>query len=215
MPRRRKKVLFGAWLGKKYLDNPKYLLSYLVREKLNFDYVWIGDSCVESSIPPEMPVRFVCRGSLAAYWEMVTAGTCFVTHGLGDLGSVNLLRGASRIYLGHGLAIKYMGIRDIPVANCLFRALRRLARNVYRYDHYIASSSAHREKLLIKNATFCLSRLSNAGNQGLIFFLATRGFKRKICFVRAFFAIMGYLFRPRSSPICRLFGTRKRWHFPS
>ena len=152
-PRNRRKVLFGAWLGKKFSDNPKYLLLYLTKHQANLDFVWIGEESVRSAIPENLPVRFITRGSLAAWWEMLTAGTCFVTHGFADLGTFNLMRGAKRIYLGHGLAIKHMGSRDSTLTNRLLAALRRCLRNSYSFDFYIASSPAHQVKLLIEYAT--------------------------------------------------------------
>lgn len=153
MPRIRRKVVFGAWLGKKFADNPKFLLLYLVRRKSNLDLVWIAEEAVRRTIPANLPVRFVRRASLAAWWEMLTAGTCFVTHGIADLSTFNLMRGARRVYLGHGLAIKHLGSRDTVLRNPVLAALRRMVRHAYSFDHYVASSRAHREKLLVENAT--------------------------------------------------------------
>ena len=150
--RNRRKVLFGAWLGKKCADNPKYLLLYLSKQELNLDIVWIGENEVKSKIPSSVGVRFVTKGSIAACWEMLTAGACFVSHGMIDLGRLNLMRGACRVYLGHGLAIKNMGSKQKKSNFRVLETLRRLHMQTRRCDYYIASSNAHREKLLIETA---------------------------------------------------------------
>src|SRR5690606_6211825 len=103
--------------------------------------------------PPTLPVRFLRKGSWAAWRALLTAGTCYVTHDLTDLGPFNVLRGARRVYLGHGLAIKHMGSRDKKLRSPVLTALRRVLRHRYAYDYYIASSKAHRDKLLVENAT--------------------------------------------------------------
>ena len=153
MPRNRRKAVFGAWLGKRFSDNPKYLLLYLARTESDLDLVWIAEECVRSSLPPGLPVRFIRKDSWSATWTLLTAGTCYVTHGFNDVGSFNLLRGACRVYLGHGLAIKHMGSRDKKLRSPLLTALRRTLRHRYAYDYYVASSPVHREKLLVENAT--------------------------------------------------------------
>lgn len=172
-PRNRRKALFGAWLGKRFSDNPKYLLLYLARSGSDLQLVWIGEEPVRASIPASLPVRFVRRGSWRAAWEQLTAGSCFVTHGFTDLGSFNLTRGARRVYLGHGLAIKHMGARDSVLPNRFFAGPRRLQRNVYAYDYYIASSAAHREKLLVENATCNISteQVLNCGQPRIDFLM--------------------------------------------
>lgn len=153
MPRNPKKIVFGAWMGRRYADNPKYLLEYLTRMSVPLDLVWIADASVAATLPRDIPIRFAPRGSIRAAWEMLTAGTCFVTHCMDDLGRFNLMRGACRVNLGHGLAIKRMGSTDRPLRSKVLTAVRHLVRQTYRFDHYIACSDAHRAKLLIENAT--------------------------------------------------------------
>jgi CDP-glycerol glycerophosphotransferase (TagB/SpsB family) len=148
-----RKIVLGAWMGKKFADNPKFLLLYLAEQRYTLDLVWIADQIVRSSIPADLPVRFVLHGSWAARWERLTAGACFVTHGFSDVGRFNLMRGARKVYLGHGLAIKHMGSKDTRLGNQMFDAFRRLIRCSYAYDYYIASAPLHRAKLLVENAT--------------------------------------------------------------
>jgi CDP-glycerol glycerophosphotransferase (TagB/SpsB family) len=156
-PRRKRKILFGAWHGKKFSDNPKYLLLHLAKQGKCFDLVWIGNEEVRVQIPDDLPIRFVRKDSWAAKWEMLTAKTVFVTHANTDIGKKNLMRGACRVYLGHGLAIKHMGAPDNPLKNPIINTIRKAVRNVFSFRYYSASSKAHHIKLLkeyaISNAT--------------------------------------------------------------
>lgn len=153
MPRDRRKLLFGAWMGNKFLDNPKYLLQHLIAHEHDCDLIWVGKRSVAAQLPADLPVRFVARGSIAAYWEMLTAGYCFVTHGQGDIGVFNLMRGACRVHLGHGLAIKNMGSKDPPSSSWIQDRLRRLRRWSYSFSYYTVSSEVHRDKCLVEYAS--------------------------------------------------------------
>lgn len=148
-----RKAVFGAWMGKKFADNPKYLLQHLAAHAPGLKLIWIAEESVRACIPPDLGIRFVRRGTIEAWRAMLTAGSCFVTHAYTDLASYNLMRGARRVHLGHGLAIKHMGSKDKPLRSRLLTKLRTIWRQFYAYDHYAASSPAHREKLLIENAT--------------------------------------------------------------
>lgn len=148
-----RKIVFGAWLGKKFADNPKFLLLHLIEQGYDLEFVWIADEVVRTMLPAGLPIRFVRRGTLASSWELLTAGACFVTHEFSDMGRFNLMRGARKVFLGHGLAIKHMGSKDTELTNRMAYLFRRLIRHSYAYDYYIASAPLHREKLLVENAT--------------------------------------------------------------
>ena len=49
MPRSRKKIVFGAWTGKQYGCNPKYLFEYVIRRG-GFECYWIGDSSLRDKV---------------------------------------------------------------------------------------------------------------------------------------------------------------------
>jgi CDP-glycerol glycerophosphotransferase (TagB/SpsB family) len=153
VPRDRNKLMFGAWMGRRYADNPKYLMRYLATHNSTLDLVWCGHEDIRPYLPRDGAVRFVRYGSLSALSEMVTAGACFVTHGFCDLSPFNLFRGATRVYVGHGMAIKHMGSPDRPISNRILMRLRELFRNAGSFDHYVAVSDEHRRKLLHEYTT--------------------------------------------------------------
>jgi len=153
MPRDRDRVVLGAWLGKRFADNPRFLAEHLSRVRPGLRLTWIGEPAVAASMPAGSPVRFLPIDSWAARREQLRAGACFITHGMEDLGRLSLMRGAVRFYLGHGLAIKRMGFRDPPGMPRLRRAIARILRRPDRCTLHSVSGEAHREKLLAEYAS--------------------------------------------------------------
>lgn len=147
-PRDARKVIAGSWLGRRFADNPKYFLRHLARQRPELDLVWIGDPSIRDGVANEPGIRFVPIGGARARWEMLTAGTVLLTHGLADLGESSCLGGARRVYLGHGLAIKRMGHVDGTRRSVLQRLMRYIVGAHARCTDFIASSEAHRDKIL-------------------------------------------------------------------
>jgi CDP-glycerol glycerophosphotransferase (TagB/SpsB family) len=147
-PRDRKKLVFGAWFGTKFADNPKYLILYLAARASDLDLVWIGRKGVAAALPPDAKVRFARYGSLAAIYEMLTANFCFITHGRQDLGWMNVLRGSKVVYLGHGVALKPMGTPIDDRSKGLVESIRRLVRKMNCYAYFVATSERHCQKML-------------------------------------------------------------------
>ena len=140
-PRNRRRIVFGAWNGRRYSDNPRYLLEYLLAHHPDeYELVWCGEDSVRSELPPG--VVFVERGSVRALVKMLTAGVCFVSHGTSDLGPITPVWGATMVYLGHGLAIKRMGAPAASVGQ-LRRALISMRNRQVRFDRFAASSDDH------------------------------------------------------------------------
>ena len=50
-PRFRNKIVFGAWHGTSYSDNPKFLFEFLFKHP-EFRIVWIGNRSVAKTLPP-------------------------------------------------------------------------------------------------------------------------------------------------------------------
>jgi CDP-glycerol glycerophosphotransferase len=147
------KAVFGAWMGHRFADNPKYFLRYLSTRDHAYELIWCGREEARASFPQDLRARFVRYGSFAALRQLLTCGHCFVSHGFRDVGPFNLLRKASLTYLGHGLALKHMGSRDRPLRSRLLAALRRLWRHADGFSHMVAVSARHRAKILLEYAT--------------------------------------------------------------
>ena len=146
-PRRPKRVVFGAWLSRRYADNPRYLFEYLCRTRPDLDVRWVGSSDELPEISEEFRGRFVPRGSLAALWTVLTAGRAYISHGYHDLAKYNLCRGAIVTYLGHGLTIKRMGASPQQERG-LVGVMRRAVSWANSFDRFAVSSHEHAKKLL-------------------------------------------------------------------
>lgn len=73
-PRRRRKIVFGAWFGRQFAGGPKYMLKYIV-EKGGYECVWIGEAMIRDRVVREVPgVKFAVKGSWYAKWHCLTAG---------------------------------------------------------------------------------------------------------------------------------------------
>ena len=65
IPKSRNKIVMGAWGGRLFLDNPMYLLHYLIRyTKLRI--VWVGKQEVADKVPVGECCQFAERGTLKA-----------------------------------------------------------------------------------------------------------------------------------------------------
>ena len=146
-PRSSRRVVFGAWLGHRYTDNPRYLFEHVVESRPDLQVVWIGREPVDDQIFRRANVRWVRRGSLRSFLEMVRARTFFVSHGYEDLAPFNLTCRGTVVYLGHGLAIKRMGTPRKPTRAGVARWLDRVWHAPIAYSFFVASSEAHAEKM--------------------------------------------------------------------
>lgn len=146
-PRRRNRVVFGAWMGHKYGDNPRYLFEHLLtHHQSEFDLIWIGRPNLRDELPEG--AKFVPYGSLAAVRAVLSAAHGFVDHGYRDVCSFNLLNRAHLIYLGHGLTIKHMGAPPQTSKSFWRRWAKGFLALSNRFDRFVAASEEHADKQL-------------------------------------------------------------------
>jgi len=112
MPRNRKKVVFGAWSGRTFSCNPKYVLTYFA-ERGGFECVWIGGKHLREEVEKIPDVTFAAQGSVAALWHMLTAkfyvyNVCWWT----DLIRVPRCGKATLIFTSHGVPTKFFGVKQ-------------------------------------------------------------------------------------------------------
>jgi len=112
LPRNKRKVVFGSWVGKTFSCSPKYLMDYFARCG-GFQCVWIGEKRLREEVLKIPNVRFAAKGSLAALWHMLTAkfyvyNVCWWT----DLMRVPRCGRTILIYTSHGVPTKLTGIKQ-------------------------------------------------------------------------------------------------------
>lgn len=135
-PRNNKKILFGAWSGKQYSCNPKYLFEYMVKRG-GFNCIWIGEEHLRSKVLALNGAKFARKGSFVAFWHYLTARfyVCNVQW-RSDIANIPRCRRVHLLYLTHGNPDKRTGdkqfggngeVKQIAVKRGVLRkALNRL-----------------------------------------------------------------------------------------
>ena len=108
--RSRKKIVFGAWHGARYSDNPRYLFEWL-SEHTDWDLIWTGRKELAAQVKRARPgVRFAKRGSLAALWHVLTAKAFVYCHNFWeDIGPFPIKQNLIRLNVTHGIPFKKLG----------------------------------------------------------------------------------------------------------
>lgn len=111
-PRSNRKIAFGAWDGKSYSDNPRFLFEFFFNHP-EWRIVWIGNRHEQESLPPLPPhASFAVRHSFKGMWHALTAGTWIFSHNTNDISLVAVWGRALLIDTCHGVALKEVGTKS-------------------------------------------------------------------------------------------------------
>lgn len=150
--RRKNRLLFGAWGGNKYSDNPRFLFEKLHKMELSdTELVWVGKEPLkdlEIFREPGATVTFVKRNSLKSYYYQLTADKAFFANSYRDFGVFNLLKGAVIVQLWHGFGLKNTQASKKNISAMKKRYYRVGAKSFEKYDYFISSSPANTKKIL-------------------------------------------------------------------
>lgn len=115
-PRKRNLMIFGAWFGNKYDDNPKYLFEYIYNFRKDLKVTWItsNDAVYQIVKSKNLPV---CKSHSwkAIYLSLRARYVITATYNLGgDIGEklMKLMGGARFINLWHGVPLKKVVFDD-------------------------------------------------------------------------------------------------------
>lgn len=112
-PRDPARWVFGAWNGKKFLDNPKYVFLHTLNSQPDVRVVWITKS---RKLAQEMRIRGLpaaYTGSLVGIWAQLRAGVVVFSHSVEwDLCAPLIARKVLRVQNWHGIPIKHIGYDD-------------------------------------------------------------------------------------------------------
>lgn len=127
-PRNSESVVMGGWSGELFIDNPKYLLLYML-EHTDFKITWIGNDGLRRQLPQNEKLGFARKGSFAAFVKLINAKTWICCQAVSmDLTEFPILGRAQSIDLWHGIPIKYVGeltpsLRSAKVKSSLCRKI--------------------------------------------------------------------------------------------
>lgn len=111
MPRNKKRIIFGAWLGNKYDDNPKALYEYVLKNRKDLDAIWLtpNKKIYEELLGKGIPVSMT--NSIKGIWRCLTSKYLCYCVEPNDVGLYffTLLNGCVFINLWHGIPLKRVG----------------------------------------------------------------------------------------------------------
>lgn len=148
-PRDRRLWLFGAWNGRKFIDNPKYVFQHVLESMPAVRPTWITkDRSLAASLRAKgYPAEFAY--SLRGLWSQLRAGVVVFTHSVEwDFLAPLVAKRVKRVQTWHGMPIKKIGYDDQYGTP---RDRARLVSSLFLYrddrlDLVIAASQADKEK---------------------------------------------------------------------
>lgn len=205
-PRNRRKMVFGAWWGRNFSDNPKYFMKFMI-SVTGWECIWIGDERLRSQVALIKGAKFARKGSLLALWHCLTA-KYYVNNviWMDDIMEVPTCGRVVQINLWHGTALKRIGGRQYngngeviskdDTRSSIRRFYGNLVLRLYNYMYpMIAYSSTGSQKNAVVLAQswpqmFSLRRMSFAGQPRCDFLLEHATDKSYILSVKNKFADM-------------------------
>lgn len=141
-----RRLVLGAWFGKDFNDNTKYLLRHLCAHSNNyFDVTWVTKSkSVADKIKCEFGpnVRVVLSGTPSAYYHQLRAGSFFTVTGRGDV-DYHLLGGASHFELWHGIPLKKI---NYDTYSFTFRIISKFSDFLHKYKYFVVGAGKKLEQ---------------------------------------------------------------------
>jgi CDP-glycerol glycerophosphotransferase (TagB/SpsB family) len=159
IPKRKSIWVFGAWFGKSFSDNPKYLYQYL--ESLSpkeVTPVWIAKDLAVVLELKKQGVNAHHHNSLKGVFYQMIAKVAFVTHAISsDLSPSFIGLNTKRVQLWHGVPLKKIGFDDL-----LFTTKNTLA---IKYPKLYSILLNDKFDLVISTGSKCSELFSSAFNE--------------------------------------------------
>lgn len=167
-PRSKKLMIFGAWWGKRYDDNSRYLYEYTVANRTTIKAIWMtADRLIYDSLKSQnMPVCFA--NSFKAYWYALRAKNVVTVTSREDIGK-NLVPFTGRmrqIQLWHGVPLKkimyddeYNGMSNLTK----FQRIRKKILDFPKRNYYVGCTSEFFHKQFVHTFRLPYNHILNFG----------------------------------------------------
>lgn len=137
IPRKKNRIVYGAWFGERVSDNSFFLFKYGLSNKTDFEHFFITDD--EKMING---INIISRKSIKAKILCVTANFSIISSGKEDLIPV-LINGSKIINLWHGMPLKKICRDNRFIHNSkneLFKKIFLPHKYEYDFDFIVSSS---------------------------------------------------------------------------
>lgn len=112
IPKKKQLLLFGAGDSKQFQGNPKYLLLYLNKKKIeNFEYYWSAKSKKQQTELKKWNIPFIDPYTLKGFWKILRAEYLFIEKSSYDVYyTKNIFGRFNFIQTWHGSPLKKIGV---------------------------------------------------------------------------------------------------------
>jgi len=146
IPKSDKIWLFGAWSGKLYGDNTRYVFEYLYTFAHPYKLIWLSESREVVSKIKEKGYCVYYSKSLKGLWYAARGGVAFCTEGPYDI-SPFVNKKTKIIQLWHGMGIKSVGAdsnwyKDDP------KMKKKIKKNNEHAGYWMAASEESKQKYM-------------------------------------------------------------------
>lgn len=140
LPRKKSRWVFGSWFGNQISDNSLAMYNYVKKCYPQLELIWMARSPEKFNLD----CKIVKRNSIKGMFYVATAKVAFVNQGYFDLCTFNLLGGAYKVQLWHGVPWKKIcnDTVDLP-GNIVESFTQWLVRKLSNYDLYITPSDSY------------------------------------------------------------------------
>ncbi|ULT56460.1 CDP-glycerol glycerophosphotransferase family protein [Neobacillus drentensis] len=156
--KKKNRIVFGAWLGDRFGDNPRFLFEWLAEKHPNeFELIWIGKPHIYDQLKKIDHITFYKKNSLQGLFKSMTAKYAFFSHSHHDISNLNVFGNCITVQLWHGVPLKRIGDDSIGYesSNDFFSNFNRNKMTNYRF--YISSSQENSNKLLTAFRQFSIT----------------------------------------------------------
>lgn len=154
VPKKRNRIVFGAWFGEKYDDNSKYLFEYVINNRTELDAKWITASRNVYNELANMNYPVLYSHNIKTYIYCLRAKyviTCTSSHDCGIVAFFPIFNKATFINLWHGIPLKKImnddkittkppQLKDKSIKTRLSNQIQNITKDITKGRYHIASS---------------------------------------------------------------------------
>lgn len=144
IPKNKKIMIFGAWFGKKYDDNPKYLYEYVLSERKDIKAIWYTSDKKVFDKLNEMGYPVYMSNTWKSIRTAMRAKYIFTATSREDIGwaEANLTGNAVHVDLWHGIPLKKIMYDNgfVKIDTLKQKVSKKLSYPPFRKDYVISTS---------------------------------------------------------------------------